>query len=219
MPSPMSATRRAGHRQCMSRNPYIPRAAIPRMALLPVLALLVIASSSLAACGDDADPQAERDARTPQEAQRDSAKRGNGAERETRAIAEELKELQRDVAASGRQLVEGTPEQRNAAESELRRHEQRARQLADRAERNLAPGATARADLRAAARQTATGVAELRQFSDRNEDRLTRANEQLRAAEGSLRSVAESLRDRTRDRQVRRALEELRERVPEIPAP
>ncbi len=218
---PHAAPRRAGHRQSMSPNLDIPRAAISRTALLGVLVLVLASGSSLAACGDDdsPDPQAERDARTTQETERDRAKSGEAADRETQAIAEELKDLQRDIAESGRKLVDGGAEERNAAERELRGHEQRARELADRAERNLAPGATARAELRAAARQTATGVAELRQFSDRNEDRLARANEQLEAAEDSLSSVADSLRERTRERDVRRALERLRERVPEIPAP
>ena len=198
-----------------------PRTAVRRTALIAVLVALVAAAFGLAACGDDdgSDPQAERDTGTTEETSRDGASSGNGAERETRAIAEELKELQRDVVETGRKLVDGSAAGRDAAERELRGEARRARQLAEQVERDLGAGAPVRAELRQAARETERGLEELRRFAEGDEDGLARANDQLEAAEGSLRSVADSLGAGTREEDARRALEKLRERVPEIPTP
>ena len=185
------------------------------------LAALLVATFALSACGDDDTPsqEAERDTRTTERTETDR-RDGEAAEREARAIAEELKELQRDVADSGRKLVEGSPEERDAAERELRAQERRARRLAERAERELGPDASARAELRDAAQQTERGVADLRRFADeRREEGLARANEELEAAEASLRSVADSLREDAPEEDVREELEKLRERVPDIPMP
>ena len=195
---------------------------IIRTPALIILAALLVATFALSACGDDDTPseEAQRDTRTTERTETDR-RNGEAAEREARAIAEELKELQRDVADSGRKLVEGSSEERDAAERELRAQERRAQRLAERAERELGPDATtARAELRDAARQTERGVADLRRFADdRREEGLARANERLEAAEASLRSVADSLREDAPEEDVREALEKLRERVPDIPMP
>lgn len=215
MPPPMAAGSPAGHRYSMSS----PRTAGPRTALITVLAALLAAAFSLAACGDDngSDPQAERDTRTTERSKRDRARSEEGIERQTQAIAEELKDLQREVVETGRKLVDGSAAGREEAERELRGHERRARQLAERVERDLGTDAPARAELRQAARQTEHGLEELRRFAAGDEDGLARANDQLEAAEESLRSVAGSLGRGSREEDVRRALDELRERVPEIP--
>lgn len=190
---------------------------IAPLTLVALVAALVVAMP-LAACGDDDEPgeQAQTDTGTTQrtdgERPRDDA--------EPRAIAEELKELQRDVAQTGRALVEGTEQERAAAERDVRAQARRARELAQRAERDVDPDAPGAADLREAARDTERGVEELRRFADeRRREGLDRANAELEAAEERLRSFAQSLRDAAPEEDARRALDELRERVPDIPAP
>ena len=196
----------------------------PIITLLAAVAACALALA-VAACGDDDTPDAERDSardRTSDTA-RDTTSEGDArshdeAERETRAIAQELKELQRDAAESGSKLVEGSPAERDAAERELRAHERRARALASRADRAL--DAEERAELRAAARDTQDALEELRRFArEEGEDSLTRANEQLQSAEARLRTLADSLGGEAREPEVRRAIEQLRQRVPEIPSP
>ena len=215
MASPIPATRAGGNRWAMPHN-----FGIARGALVIVLAGLMAAALSLTACGDDDEPspEAQRDSDTTNTTGRDSAS-GEEAERTTRAIAAELKELQREVAETGRKLVEGTAAERDAAERELRREERRARELAERVERDVRREEGGRAALRQAARQTERGLTELRRFAEGDEDALARANAELEAAESSLRAVAASLRAGAREEDIRRALERLRERVPDIPTP
>ena len=199
-------------------SPHDPRLRPPPAALI---AALVLAASSLVACGDDDAPNsgAQRDTDTTQTTEREEG-RDAQAERETRAIAEDLKALQRDVARSGRKLVEGDAQEQDAAKRELRAQARRARELAERTERDVAEDAQGRAELREAAEQTERGVARLRRVAeDSTEEGLRRANAELEQAERSLRSFAESLRDDAPEDEVRRALDDLRERVPDIPMP
>ena len=188
-----------------------------------VVAGLLAATFALSACGDDetSSQEAERDTRTTERTET-GALSGEAAEREVRAIAAQLKELQREVADAGRKLVDGTEDERQEAERELQAQEGRARGLAQRAEREVAPNASAgAADLRKATRQTERGVADLRRFADdRREERLADANKELDAAQASLRSVADSLQaDAPSEEDVRKALKKLHERVPEITMP
>ncbi len=182
---------------------------------------LMLASASVAACGDDDAPNsgAQRDTEMTQTTGRGDGREAQ-AERETRAIAEDLKALQRDVARSGRKLVEGDAQEQDAAERELRAQARRARELAERVRRDVAEDAQGRDELREAAEQTERGAVRLRRFAeDSTEEGLARANEELEQAERSLRSFAESLRDDAPEDEARRALDDLRERVPDIPRP
>ena len=193
-----------------------------RRAPIALLAVLLAATVVLAACGDgdDAPTQdAQGDTNTTQATERETPSEEE-VEREVRALAEELKELQRDVAESGRALVEGSSEERAAAGRELRVQARRAERLADRSEREVVQEARGSSELRGAVRDTERGLAELRRYADqRRSDGLSRANDELEAAEKKLRSFAESLREDPAEEDARRALDDLRERVPDIPTP
>ena len=217
MPSPIPTRRLGGHPQGMPADPQN-----FRRAPLALIAVLMAVTLSLAACGDDEDAStqdARRDTNTTQATDRATPSEEE-VEREARAIAEELKELQRDVVRSGRTLVEGSPEERDAAERELRAQARRAERLAERAERDVVQEARGSSELREAARDTERGLAELRRYADqRRRAGLRRANAELEAGEKKLRSFADSLREDTPEEDARRALDELRDRVPDIPAP
>lgn len=213
----MPTRRLGGHPQAMPADPHN-----FRRAPLALIAVLMAVALSLAACGDDEDAStqdAQRDTNTAQATDRETPSEEE-VEREARAIAEELKELQRDVAQSGRTLVEGSPEERDAAERELRAQARRAERLAERAERDVVQEARGSSELREAARDTERGLAELRRYADeRRRDGLRRANDELEAGEKKLRSFADSLREDAPEEDARRALDELRDRVPDIPTP
>lgn len=70
-----------------------------------MLAALLGGTVVLSACGGDETPSEKVETRTTEGTENDRLT-GEAAEREARAIAQELKELQRDVADSGRKLVE-----------------------------------------------------------------------------------------------------------------
>ncbi len=134
-------------------------------------------------------------------------------------LAEQTEEVAGDVGQTARRLVE-SPERREAAVQQLEQQEQRARRLADRAREELPSQEAARQELVEANERTATAAARLQQFarSEGNEQALAAAREELgRARAGASRAIDE-LGDRLSP-QGRRRLDQLLERVPEIPRP
>lgn len=131
-------------------------------------------------------------------------------------LVEQTEEVAGEVGQTARRLVEN-PRQGEAAVQGLEQQEQRARRLADRA-RELPQQETARRELVEANERTATAAARLQQFarSEENEKALAAAREELGLARAGVSRVIDELGDRLTP-QARRRLDELLERVPDIP--
>jgi len=131
-------------------------------------------------------------------------------------LAQQTEEVAGEVGQTARRLVEN-PRQGEAAVQGLEQQEQRARRLADRA-KELPQQETARRELVEANERTATAAARLQQFARaENEQALAAAREELDRARAGVSRVIDELGDRLSP-EGRRRLEDLLERVPEIPS-
>ena len=135
-----------------------------------VLLTLLLALSALAACGeDDAGPAADE------------------ASAEAQRIAEATRELERDLTRAGREAIAGAEGTAETADEELvlrlEALEERARELAERAERELAGDEQARESLRRANEDVAQASESLQDLVRQNDgeaaDRARRLLEEV----------------------------------------
>lgn len=139
------------------------------------------------------------------------------AVRTAEELAEQTQEVAGEVGLTARRLVE-SPQRREGALQRLEQQEQLARRLADRARNELPQREAARQGLIEANERTAMAVARLEQFarSEENVQALAAAREELGRARAGVGRVIDQLGDRLTP-EARRRLDELLERVPEIP--
>ncbi len=132
-------------------------------------------------------------------------------------LAQQTEEVAGEVGRAARRLVE-SPQSREGVVERLEQQEQGARRLADRARAELPQQEPARQGLIEANERTATAAARLQQFarSRDNEQALAVAREELRRAQAEVGRVIDELEDRLTP-EARRRLDELLERVPEVP--
>lgn len=170
------------------------------MRLLSLIAA-ALATLLIAACGGDDVPSGEQ------------------ASEQARELAQQTRALQEQVSQTARSLVDDPDTARERALGELAEQEQRARDLAKRAESDLPEDEEAREALKAANERTAEAAGQLREFASSNrETTLKQARAALNEGEQQLRSASSTLLRDAPD-EARRALEDARERLPAIPTP
>jgi methyl-accepting chemotaxis protein len=131
---------------------------------------------------------------------------------EAEQLAERSNELQRDVRASVRRLIE-EPAAREEQLNRLEGLEEDARRLANRAERRLPESDQAREALAEANRRTAEAARQARQFAESRDEQLL---DDARAALDDARSqLDDAVGELPTD--VRRELEDLQRELPEVP--
>lgn len=166
----------------------------------PTRVLSILAAVlAIAACGEQAAPSPDRPAQSAEE------------------IARQTEELAREVGETGRNVAED-PQGRQEAIRELERQERRARELARRAREELPQQDAAREGLVEANERTAQAASGLQEFarSDRNRDALRGAREDLSRSQDRAAEAIDRLSGQLSP-EARRRLDDLRERVPEIP--
>ncbi len=162
--------------------------------------LLLALSLSVAACG-----------------QQQKAPSGAQISKTAQDIALQTEQIARDVARTGRDLVQN-PQSREAATSRLRDQEGRARKLADRARRELPDRKAGRQSLIEANQRTAETAARLQKLgrSQQGQADLDAARQELMAFRQRADRATQELR-KDLSPSARRQLDDLRKQVPDLP--
>ena len=179
---------------------------------LAYLIAALLALPVLAGCGDDDEQPATVTVTTTVTT---TVPAGPSAEADE--LAQQLRDLQEEIAATGRSLIEDPDANREQARERLERHVERARELGGEA-RSLPEAEAAREALVEAADRTTQAARDLRVFVEENDDQaLERARDALRMSEDELRRAAQELLERA-PADARRALEEAMENLPDLPS-